>query len=677
MRTLRDRLDSARRRAFVGRQDERDVFAAALSAADGSPGVFYVHGIGGVGKSALLRQFSDDARAAGRPVTEIDGRRLDVSPSAFLAAAGPLADGAVLVVDTFEYCQDLETWLREVFLPGLPHDCLVLVASRHSPDPAWTSDIAWSDTLRVMPLGNLRPGECAALMERKGVPERLRSALVGFSDGHPLALSLAAEVAARDDAGHPTWEPGQDVVSVLLPRLVGEVPSPRHRSALAVCALAEFTTEDLLRAVLPADEAADLFAWLTGLPFTEFSSGGVFPHDVVRNALEADLRWRDQESYAALHQAVRNHLTARVRAEAGARATHGLLFLLRRSPVMAQFFHWHQPDDLFGDRYRETDRRRVLDLAEKAEGPQLAAIVAHWLDRAPESFEVCRRASTGRPVGFSAWLKLTAPSASDRAADPVVDAAWAHVEEYGPLRPGEHLGVSRFVIDPEHYEERSPVMDLMLFRNARAWVAGGGLAWSFCVTAHSELWEEGFAGLQHFPLPRLPRVGATDFGLFARDWRRAPLEPWLDQLAAQALSDGSAAVPTERPEEFLVLSRTEFTSAVRSALRLLHSDSLADSVLLRTQLFGSLAPGERGDELRALLLRVIRAMASDPALSKPHRVLDATFLHAAPTQEAAARTLGLPFTTYRRHLTRGIDHVSEQLWRYETGADARDAPART
>ncbi|MEW2547865.1 ATP-binding protein [Streptomyces sp. NPDC047002] len=673
MKTLRDRLETARRRAFVGRQEERDVFASALAEADGSPGVFYVHGIGGVGKSALLRQLSDDARAAGRVVTEIDGRLLDVSPPAFLAAVGSIADGTVLVVDTFEYCQDLETWLREVFLPGLPHDCLVLVASRFPPDPAWTSDLAWSEALYVMPLGNLHPGECAALMERKGVPERLRPALVGFSDGHPLALSLASEVAVRDDAGHPTWKPGQDVVSVLLPRLVGEVPSPQHRNALAVCALAEFLTEDLLRAVLPAGEAADLFAWLTSLPFTELSSGGVFPHDVVRNALESDLQWRDQQSYAALHQAVRHHLTARVQAESGARATHGLLFLLRRSPVMAQFFHWHQPDNLFGDRYRDADRQRILDLAEEMEGPELAGIASYWLDHSPESFEVYRRASTGRPVGFSAWLKLTAPRASDRTVDPVVDAAWAHVEEYGSLQPGEYLGISRFVIDSEHYEERSPVMDLMLFRNAREWVSGGGLAWSFCIAAHSEMWEAGFAGLQHFPLPRLQRVGATDFGLFARNWRRAPLEPWLDQLAAQALSGRSAAVSPGLPEEFVVLSRKEFTAAVRSALRLLHSDSPADNVLLRTQLFGSLAPAERRNELRVLLLRVIRAMASDPALSKPHRVLDATFLHSAPTQEAVAQTLGLPFTTYRRHLTRGIEFVSEQLWRYETGADVREA----
>jgi hypothetical protein len=48
-------------------------------------------------------------------------------------------------------------------------------------------------------------------------------------------------------------------------------------------------------------------------------------------------------------------------------------------------------------------------------------------------------------------------------------------------------------------------------------------------------------------------------------------------------------------------------------------------------------------------------------------VLDRTFIRAAPTQEAAAEVLGLPFSTYRRHLTRAVDHVTEVLWSVEIG----------
>lgn len=39
-----------------------------------------------------------------------------------------------------------------------------------------------------------------------------------------------------------------------------------------------------------------------------------------------------------------------------------------------------------------------------------------------------------------------------------------------------------------------------------------------------------------------------------------------------------------------------------------------------------------------------------------------TFFEDVPTQEAAAIRLGVPFSTYRRHLTRGLARVCELLW---------------
>jgi hypothetical protein len=45
--------------------------------------------------------------------------------------------------------------------------------------------------------------------------------------------------------------------------------------------------------------------------------------------------------------------------------------------------------------------------------------------------------------------------------------------------------------------------------------------------------------------------------------------------------------------------------------------------------------------------------------------LTATFLSGAHTQEAAAERLGLPFSTYRRHLIRGLEVLCSLLWRRE------------
>src|SRR3954453_6513931 len=82
---LAEVLDEARRRTFVGRDDELTRFGEAL---DGrSPRrVFLVHGVGGIGKSTLLGGFPARALAAGRPAVLLDGRELDPSPQAVRAA---------------------------------------------------------------------------------------------------------------------------------------------------------------------------------------------------------------------------------------------------------------------------------------------------------------------------------------------------------------------------------------------------------------------------------------------------------------------------------------------------------------------------------------------------------------------------------------------------------------
>ena len=50
------------------------------------------------------------------------------------------------------------------------------------------------------------------------------------------------------------------------------------------------------------------------------------------------------------------------------------------------------------------------------------------------------------------------------------------------------------------------------------------------------------------------------------------------------------------------------------------------------------------------------------------RVLDLTYFNPAPKQEAAAERLGLPFSTYRRHLTTAVERIIEWLWHQEQHA---------
>ncbi|MEV4067923.1 ATP-binding protein, partial [Nonomuraea dietziae] len=174
------RLQAARDRAFVGREEELAVFDAALR---GGCSVVYVYGPGGVGKSTLLRRFAEHAAAIGRSVTTVDGHTLEPVPASFEAeAASVLGDeGAVLLIDTFERVQGLEGWLRERFLPRLPVGAVVVVAGRVPPDLMWEADPAWAGALRVLPLRDLRPAEAEALLDARGVSDELRGPLLAFA----------------------------------------------------------------------------------------------------------------------------------------------------------------------------------------------------------------------------------------------------------------------------------------------------------------------------------------------------------------------------------------------------------------------------------------------------------------------------------------------------------------
>ena len=60
--TVADRLKSARRRRFVGRAAELELFLGALAASEPPFSVLWIYGPGGVGKTALLARAGEAAR---------------------------------------------------------------------------------------------------------------------------------------------------------------------------------------------------------------------------------------------------------------------------------------------------------------------------------------------------------------------------------------------------------------------------------------------------------------------------------------------------------------------------------------------------------------------------------------------------------------------------------------
>ncbi|GAB7192663.1 ATP-binding protein [Kineococcus sp. NUM-3379] len=532
---LQRRLQQARTRTFVGREEEFLLLVDALHQRRALPTVLYVHGPGGIGKTTLLGQLAAAARFLGRAVVEVDAAAAGACSGAPAGRCLPLlaGPGTVLLVDSLEHAPPLEGWLRRHLLAHLAPGTLVAVAGRHPPAADWLVDPAWRDVLRVVPLGPLAPAEAEELLELLGVEPGRRAALTGFSGGSPLALALTAALAGTGGDGGALWAPPPPVRQALLSKLVGEVPTAAHRHALEVAAQAWVTTEDLLRSALPREGAAELFAWLRSQPYVEADGHGIVPHHAVREALAADLRWRDRQTHEAVRARLGVAALERVRSAApedAPRRAAEVLFLHRAEGRTSDFHSWEEHADLRDDPLLAADHAAVLRLAEAAEGPASADVARYWLGRHPQGFRVFRRHGAEEPVAFTALLHLEAPTAEDLAADPVVAAAWENLG--AALGPGERLGITRFQVHPETYQLPSPVLDLVQRRSMAEVFRDARLACWVVVVADGDLWSPLLTRWRFGPLA-VTAVGARAFSLFAHDWRTEPVERWLGLPVAE------------------------------------------------------------------------------------------------------------------------------------------------
>ncbi|MFJ2261584.1 ATP-binding protein [Streptomyces sp. NPDC087844] len=666
---LSARLRAAREDAFVGRAAELSLYRRALDAEPGAPVVLHVHGPGGVGKSTLLQRFADEAETLGRPVVHLDARTLRLTPATFSQEASWVTTvcGSVLLVDTFECCQGLEDWLRETFLPRLADKAVVVLAGRQPLCSRWRTDPGWRQALQSLGLRNLTPEEAESMLVARTVPVEERAAIMAFARGHPLALALASDGSGSAFAAGARENPPHDVISALLARVVDDVPSPLHRQALEVCAHTRTTTQDLLRAALPIEDAAPLFDWLKRLPFVAAGNSGLYPHDVVRDALDHDLRWRDPDEFVAMHHRLRSHLlrqAATATGDAVLPAMDALKYLHRAGGITRRFFVFDDQAEAYEDRFTDADAPTVLRLAHKAEGPEAATAVEYWLRRQPEAFYVHRDPATGEAVAFLAWLTLEEPLSEDMEADPVVAEAWRYALHTKPVREGEHIVLARFIVYPGQYQRPSPVMDLMMHRVLAGFLHAKRRAWSFIVLEDTAFWEPLMSFSEHRLVPEAAMLGDRTWSLFGHDWRSAPVATWLDSTAEEELFGQDARRPPAE-SELIVLSRPEFDAEVRNLLRWWHrTHDLQRSPLIRSRLVDHRGPAPV-EALRSVIREAVDLMADDPQERRYHQVLTTTYFDAVQSQERAAELLHLSFSTYRRYHTRGLELVSDRLWELE------------
>ena len=700
--SLAERLNQARHARFVGREGELNVFASALRAEHLSFFVLHVFGPGGVGKTTLLQEFMRISESQNANTLYLDVRHVEAAPEPFLHALcmtlnippetsipNHLSNSGkkwVLLFDTYETLSPLDDWLRTSFLPELPETVLTVLAGRNPPGSAWRADPGWNSLLYTIPLRNLSPEEGREYLERCGIPLEHQEGAFNFTHGHPLALSLIADLFSQRGKVGFAPEESPDVVKTLLERFIQQVPGPAHRAALEACALARVMTEALLDQMLdmratgagPSQGARELFDWLRGLSFIQSSPEGLFPHDLAREALVADLHWRNPDWYGELHQRARAYYTANIEKSSGMaqqRALLDLVYLHRENPVIRSFFEFQ--GSILPESMQPHDQDGILEMVARHEGKESAQLAAYWLQRQPQGVTIWHAAAEQdrHLAGFLMAVALHDTNESDRTTDPAIHAAWEYLHTHTTLRSGEAALHFRFWMVEETYQAVSSVQSLIFLAVVKYYLTTPRLAFTFFPCANPEFWAPmlGYANLSRTPAADF-RVGDHHFGVYSHDWRVESPARWLSILADKEVGIPVETKPTPT-EPVIVLSAEEFSGAVRQALQdftrpnLLTSNPLLRSHLVteRKGLGADVAPGERVEALRALLRAEASKFQLNPRDEKLFRALDHTYFHPAPTQEVAAEQLDLPFSTYRRHLTAGIQRLTELLWQQELG----------
>ena len=615
------------------------------------------------------------AREAGCPVVLLDGRNVAPTPAGFRAALAEAgfdparAPGRrVLLIDTYELLAALDPWLRDEFLPGLPDNILFVFAGRDPPALAWRHDLGWQELTAGIELDNLPEADALAYLARRQVPETQHAAALRFTRGYPLALSLLAEIFVQQPATSFSGQAPRDVVGVLLERFVREVPSERARAALAACAIVRTLTEPLLAALLEVEDTMAEFDWLRGLSFIYAGPRGIFPHDLAREALEADLKWRDAEAFGGFHRRAHEYYVLRMRSRRTTTTTTTISSTCTRTRASAPC--------LPGTRCTGCGRpRRGLPIGYTCRRWWPGMRVRSWR----------RWPATGTRASRRALRSSGARTARRKASCSTSFCAPPRRRPTPPTRPRPPPGaISRprrpwramkwppaALLDgaDDTYQAMSPAQGVAFVIAARHVITTPHLVRTSFVFADPPAWE---AVMAHFDLTRLPAgdftVSGHTYGVFTHDWRARSPGAWLAAMADREVTEELAAPLDAPPGAAVVLDQAAFAAAVRDALRDLGDrTALAANPLLHTPLIDRrVAPTagdtERAAALRALVLEVLAPLASNAREAPLYQALYYTYVVPVGSQDRTARRLGVPFSTFRRHLKTGTDRLTAALW---------------
>jgi hypothetical protein len=670
--TLGTTLKALGDEAFVGRQDELVSFREWLVAETPSAAILNVFGPGGIGKSALLAAFAGVIEGDGRLSIVADGGTFRATPEAFLevlgggtteeATARLNESGTVLLIDTFEEITDLEPYLRHTFLPTLATGMKVVVAGRYPLASDWGP---WLRVIRPMELRSLTTDQVRGYLGRRGIRrEVLVGQIVEATRGHPLALSLAADMVqrlgVRDLAVAPEW---LLALRALVRELLRDIRDPKLKDLLEAAAIVREFDEQILSAVAGEEAGREAFDQLCRLSVVRPASHGLTLHDDIRRIVAEDLRWRRPDRYQEFRARAIEHLRDRAAVDSPdrERLITERLYLIEDNCVQSLLFGSDEPGLVWvepGHSQESQDQQDVIKIwgawaaATGAPSEQLV-----WLQRLlqhPDLRLRFARDRKGRRIGFNTAIRVNRDSLpllmENPLIAPVLSAHFSADELAGLPKAPEGSDVW-YLLHTAHAAVNADATLAALLRDLLSLVGLGG---TYLATVTRPELKRLLCGLGFQRIPSVEVVDSSP-GLstegFVLDLSTLGVEAWMDALV------GGRAV---RPG----LRRDQIQEAVHEGLLSWHDDAaLALSPLT------VLAPGtpertraEASDAVRELLIQALEsAQAGGRSDSLAYRAIELAYMQRSLTHERAAERMNVSRSTFYRLLKRGANGIAREL----------------
>lgn len=634
--------------------------------------ILYVRGPLGIGKSALLGAFAARLDELGCPYFVLDATSTEPTSDAVAAAILGGSSSASLAtitraaqrlgsrrwaifVDNFDAWQDVAHMLADRPFRTLPVECRIIVAARRMPDSRWW-DVA-ARTPRVMSIGVLPPEDAAELEARLSIPPEQREAVATRAKGHPLCIVTLAD-AVRSGMS-PTQ--GNLPLGVDFARVGG-------RRLLETAAVPARITEDVLAAILDeGDDVTAAYDRLSAVAVRDPSGIGLRMPDVLREALRAGLRERSPALFASVQRRLLEHYGDVLEGRDVAHlygVVDDFLDSFDDQPLVREVAGLRR--DRIGSIRAATpdDRAAVFAAARRFLGDEAGVTALRRLDdnyaftaiiEGPERIDGILQYVTPAVHELEQLAKIS----SDHELALAVEVLRRH-----PLPgPDERVLAVLGWLTPEVGRGRWDAASRALFRHVL----------HVLLSVPQPVATVFVQPSVPVPLPTAAFPGATSIRVDGRTvvYRNVRGLSTRRMLAAFATASG------DRPPvvDGLVTTGTSVTvDVVRAALTdIAQPDRLVRSPLLSLRVVAAEAgpgtgPRERAEALVRVLGQTIRSLQGGPREQKQRRALEAVFLERSGKHETIAADLGLPYSTFRRYLARGIERVADALRLLEDGA---------